>query len=460
MKERNSRLSQYEYEEIQKHIRGEVADQRFSGYELEFMQHIGNMTPEQFEQELRDASISFHAGIDPRPRVQVPTPELETILEYGYKTTHEIRSDHSLRPIRLPYEASIGIHPSTPANLRPASGYIVHKDWMETELKAAAEVIESENLEDAFPELLQSQGRLADMREGRGPVNLYGGIEVVLRPEVAERTRYLEGDSLNTKGIPTPMVGNDIDSVQYALFGGTERRDMVTELLYGHWKGDHGASRRHMMMMSPPGFGAERPIRVKKGQYMEALIAGSFDSGDVEEVVIDSMEYIPLQWIDQRKPQQGRKQQVYGGVERMGQRRMEIPALAHLDDENKLIEKLGFTPAEAKIAKEVAKEYLVAGEDAPGVFREEFKVFAVLALQDTLQKKGIKLTVKTRSGRDVFDPKTLFPEAGDGATAEEALTMRVEARIRAAVRERIAEAGREAQKAASSNSDTKERAVA
>jgi hypothetical protein len=117
MKERNLRLSQYEYEEIQKHIRGEVADQRFSGYELEFMQHIGNMTPEQFEQELRDASISFHAGIDPRPRVQVPTPELETILEYGYKTTHEIRSDHSLRPIRLPYEASIGIHPSTPAHL-------------------------------------------------------------------------------------------------------------------------------------------------------------------------------------------------------------------------------------------------------------------------------------------------------------------------------------------------------
>ena len=458
MRDRNSRLISREYEQIQKHIRGESADPRFRGYEIEFLQHLGNMTPEQFEQEFRDATISFHAGIDPRPRVQVPIPEFETILEYGYKTTHEIRSDHSLKPIRLPYEASIGIHPNTPANLRPASGYIVHQDWLETELKAASEIIEAENLEDASPELLKSRGRLKDMIDGRGSVEIYGGAEVILRPEVAERTRYLEGDSLNTKGTPTPMVGNDIDSIQYALTGGTDSKDMVTELLYGHWKKDHGASMRHMTMMSPPGFGAERPIRAKNSQYMEALIAGSFDSGDIEEVVIDGLDYVPYSWVMQRKPEPGRKQEVYGGQDRAG--RIKAPQFAHFSDEKHLTEKMGFSPAEAKIAKEIVDENLFVDPGKPGRFNKEHSALAAIAMKKTLDSKGIKLRVKTDGGVDVFDPKVLFPEAPDGATAEEAIVMRVEARLREMVRNKIAEAGREAQKAASSLSDAREKVVA
>lgn len=447
MRDSNANLAKTQYEQIQKHIRGEVADPRFKGLELEFMQHLGQMTPEQFEQELKDAAISFHAGLDPRPRVQVPIPEFTTILEHGYKTTHEIRSDHSARPIRLPYEATLGIHPNTPANLRPASGYVIHKDWTEAELRKASEIIEAEGLTDASPELLQGGERLRQIREGRGPVEIYGGLEVVLRPEVGERTRYLEGDSLNTKGIPTPLVGNDIESIQYALSGGSDYKDTAVELLYGHWKKDHGATRRHMVEMPPPGFGSA-PVRAKNSNYMEALIAGSFDAGDIEEIVVSDTDYVPYEWIFESKPQPGRKQQVYGGQVQSG--RITAPQLKHLFDEKQLAEKLGLTPAEAKIGMEIVKEKLFASEGQPGSFNKEHRALAAIAMSNRLKSRGIKLTVKTRGGVDIFDPKALFPESGDGATAEEAVVMRVEANLREMVRAKIAEAGRKAQEQASS----------
>jgi DNA polymerase III epsilon subunit-like protein len=453
---RNASLARTQYEQIQKHIRGEIADSRFMGLELGFMQHLGSMTPEQFEQEFRDATISFHAGIDPRPRVQVPIPELTTILEHGYKTTHEIRSDHSSRPIRLPYEAKIGIHPNTPANLRPASGYIVHKDWTETELKAASDAIEAENLTDASPELLQNiTDRMRQMKDGRGPVEIYGGTEIILRPEVGARTRYLEGDSLNTKGVPTPLLGNDIESIQYALTGGDDWKDTVVELLYGHWKKDHGATTRHRTQSTGPGLA---PVRSKNSNYMEALIAGSFDSGDIEEIILPATDYVPYEWIFDSKPMPGRKQQVYGGQSESGIVR--APQFKHLSDEKHLIEKLGFSPEEAKIAKQIVDEKLSARSGTPGAFNKEHRALAAIAMRDRLQSRGIKLKIKTPGGVDIFDPKALFPDAGDGATAEEAIVMRVEARLREMVRERIAEAGRAAQKAAGSISGPKEKVEA
>jgi DNA polymerase III epsilon subunit-like protein len=447
MRDSNAAVAKSQYEQIQKHIRGEVADPRFKGLELEFLQHLGQMTPEQFEQELKDASISFHAGLDPRPRVQVPIPEFTTILEHGYKTTHEIRSDHSAKPIRLPYEATLGIHPKTPANLRPASGYVVHKDWTEAELRKASEIIEDENLTEASPELLQGGERLRQIREGRGLVEIYGGLEVILRPEVGERTRYLEGDSLNTKGIPTPLVGNDIESIQYALNGGNDYKDVLVERLYGHWKKDHGATRRHAVEMPPPGFGSA-PVRAKNSNYMEALIAGSFDAGDIEEIVVSGTDYVPYEWILESRPQPGRKQQVYGGQPQSG--RITAPQFNHLFDEKQLSEKLGLTSAEAKIAIDIVKESLNAVEGQPGLFNKEHRALAAIAMSNRLKSRGIKLTVKTPGGVDILDPKALYPESGDGATAEEAVVMRVEARLREMVRAKIAEAGRKAQENAAS----------
>jgi hypothetical protein len=448
-REENSKFARRIYESIQKQIRGEENEltNQFKGYELDFVQHLAGMTPEQFEQEVRDAAISFHAGIDPRPRVQVPHMELANILEYGYKTTHEVRSDHSAKGIRLPYEASIGIHPKTPANLRPASGYVVHKDWLEAELKAVAEEIELEKLEGASPELFKPKGRGKDIRRSRGVVHVYGGVEVILRPEVAERTKYLEGDTLNTRGFPTPMTSNDIDSIQYALFQAAEQRDKVTELLYGHWKKDHGASRRHMQEMSPPGFGEPRLQSAKNSSpYMEALIAGSFDSGDIEEIVLENMDYIPWQWLDPDKPKPGRQQEVTGGWKNPAY--TSAPQLDHLSDIKHLTEKMGFSPAEAKIAQEILRNNLTIEDGKAGIFQTEQEFLALTSLQKKLQSRGIKLTVKNDRGLDIFDPKSLNDSGA--ATAEEAIVMNVESRLRKMVRDRIAEAGKKAQEQASS----------
>ena len=443
-----------QYQEIQAHLRGEKGDFRFINYDVNFLEHIRQMTPEQFAQEVRDANISFHAGIDPRVRVQVPIPELTSILANGYKTTHELRSDHSGKSIRIPYEASIGIHPKTPANLRPASGYIVHQDWLEAELQAASKDIEAQGLENTHPELLASGQTLNIVKKGRGPVELYGGIEIVLRPEVAERTRYLHGDSLNTKGSPTPMTGTDITSIQKGLMINFEAGNSLTELLYGHWSKNHGASHRHMIRDAesmPKGAYYSGPETWKNEAYMEALIAGSFDSGDIEEVVMPGLDYVPYSWISgsESRPQLGRAQQTYGGQVATG--RVYPPAIDHLQDEKILIEKLGFTPEEAKIGARIAKDKFFVEDNKPGVIRRETHLFAAIAMKEALEKRGIKFTVKHEKGYDVFDPKTVYRDAPDGATVKEAIVLSIEEFLKRMVREEIAEAGRKAQQQASSS---------
>jgi DNA polymerase III epsilon subunit-like protein len=443
-----------QYQEIQAHLRGEKGDFRFINYDVNFLEHIRQMTPEQFAQEVRDANISFHAGIDPRVRVQVPIPELTSVLANGYRTTHELRSDHSGKSIRLPYEASIGIHPKTPVNLRPASGYIVHQDWLEAELQAASKDIEAQGLENTHPELLASGQTSNLVKAGRGPVELYGGIEVILRPEVAERTRYLHGDSLNTKGSPTPMTGTDITSIQKGLMINYEAGNTLTELLYGHWSKNHAASHRHMIRDAesmPKGAYYSGPETWKNENYMEALIAGSFDSGDIEEVVMPNLDYVPYNWISgsESRPPLGRAQQTYGGQVETG--RVFPPAINHLRDEKILIEKLGFTPEEAKIGARIAKEKFFVESGQPALLRREAHLFAAIAMKETLEKKGIKFTVKHSKGYDVFDPKTVYSDAPDGATVKEAIVLSIEEFLKRMVREEIAEAGRKAQQQASSS---------
>ncbi len=442
-----------QYQEIQAHLRGEKGDFRFINYDLGFLEHLRQMTPEQFAQEVRDANISFHAGIDPRVRVQVPIPELTSVLANGYKTTHEVRSDHSPKAIRLPYEASIGIHPKTPANLRPASGYIVHQDWLEAELQAASKDIEAQGLENAHPELLARGETLNIVKKGRGPVDIYGGIEVVLRPEVAERTRYLHGDSLNTKGSPTPMTGTDITSIQKGLMINYEAGNSLTELLYGHWSKNHGASHRHMIRDAesmPKGAYYSGPETWKNETYMEALIAGSFDSGDIDEIVMSGLDSVPFNWVfdSEAKPRGMRTQQTYGATPATG--RVYPPAISHLRDEKQLIEKLGFTPEEAKIGARIATDKFFAEDGQPSWIRREVHLFAAIEMKEALEKKGIKFTLKHEKGLDVFDPKIVYPDAPDGSTIKEALVMAVEEHLKSVVREEIAEAGRKAQEQASS----------
>jgi hypothetical protein len=58
---------------------------------------------------------------------------------------------------------------------------------------------------------------------------------------------------------------------------------------------------------------------------------------------------------------------------------------------------------------------------------------------------------KHSKGYDVFDPKTVYSDAPDGATVKEAIVLSIEEFLKRMVREEIAEAGRKAQQQASSS---------
>lgn len=369
------------------------------GYPIEFIAHVSNMSPVELKQNIRDAVIDFHSGLDPRVRIQTPRQELKSILENGYKTVHGInQSDHSQTPIRTMFETYNGIHPDVPAELRPASGYIIHKDWEEREIKDADKMLEGIGTDDSFPELVQN----VPSRKGRGNVDIYGHLEITLRPEVANRTRYIMGDSLNNwidtdnPAASTPLVGTNIDSIEGALLTAQDGRHTALELLHGAWSKNHGQSTRHDNGRIP--------------HYIEALVSGSFDKNDIESVSINLSD-IPLNWLDfdvsrpiagVRQPRQD--ETLNSSSLRQIGRLIGLPDFSTSQPEE--LKKLGFDEKSIDHIKGSGARLL----SESGIGGEALQIARAVAadkVKETLTQDGIELKVRNKAGFDISDPEVL-----------------------------------------------------
>lgn len=355
------------------------------GMELDFMAHIAEMSEDELEQEVIDAISEFHAGIDPRPHVQVWQGDLTRIIQHGYKTTHQVKSDHSNSPMRRVYEAEIGIHPDVADTMRPASGYMVHTDWLNAEDRAAADLVQAIPGADSEINLPEFASR-EKAELNRGPVHVYGGAEIVLRPETSARTFYGYGDSLSMRYTPVGVDSVDPDEIARPIaYGGTTSAENMLDLLHGKWKGDYSSIR----------YEPNSPNRT----YYEALIVGGFDAADIQEVIIPSPDAIPLESLFEPDslPEQ-RNQSITG---QNIDTKSTIPSFSKMTEPQYWVDNAGVSVEDAEtITKEIKEKELLSVGSNMNLAR----LLAADKIRKQLEAAGAKMTVRNRDGMDFFDP--------------------------------------------------------
>lgn len=250
----------------------------------------------QLEQLIRDTSVDELLDIleeqatefmssDIEIRVRTSPERLEGILVDGrYRTIHEVES--RLRPdghkvsapteARVLYEERLGVAEGTPPGLRPASGYIVHPDWV-TDARERFKLANDDREPTEFDELPLNAGDL----DG------YGGVEIVLNPGVKGRSAFARGDSFNGQTDPVRFDETDPLAIANALVTGQsvneeDFNNSVVRMLEASISGDF--SDIHLTRGELPMRGGEKLPALHS--YIEALIPGGFTVDEIDEIVM------------------------------------------------------------------------------------------------------------------------------------------------------------------------------
>lgn len=258
---------------------------------------------------LEDAAVDLHGGLgDGQLAVAVPEYRLEMLFGDGsYKTQHvlteEMNSGGIGRPspnspagMRKEYELLQGLDPSTPSELRPASGYIAHPDMLEQE--------KSEQLArlDATGKSIPDDTSLLPLTTARGDTGSlegsnpganggYGAVHVVLKDDVKDRVIVTRGDALNSQSQPVALDETDRTLIINSILGVTQSAGPLADdeaavaslnflnLLEARRTGSFGRAN------AVNGFTPDAPdATLNPTWYYEAAIAGSFEIDEVAEI--------------------------------------------------------------------------------------------------------------------------------------------------------------------------------
>jgi hypothetical protein len=271
---------------------------------------IRNSTDAEIAAAVEKAIQEYSAGFDRKVRIALEMDELADMVASGrYKTTHEADSEASPPDTRRKLELQWGYDLDTPAEERPASGFLNHK---------VHDTIRQDYIDDAPPHMrIPFQNRdhtlLADSDTIRpsGTATLagkwgYGELEVVLRTDVSHRSALLHGDSARGARRPAKLNTTDPGELLAATldgdpdaFGGGQEPGRVAELLHASLTGEwEGVGPNAGPRFSTQGTGGRPDTsiavagRARNTGYVEALVHGSFDLDDIDHV------RIPLQTLN------------------------------------------------------------------------------------------------------------------------------------------------------------------
>jgi hypothetical protein len=387
--------------------------------------YLESHTDEEFVADLAKALRIWHDDEENDLSVAIPYgPAFDGFLEEGYKTTHEVTSDHSGEDIRGDYEVSQGVPRDAPESVRPASGF-VHAG-------ATKRHLAKKNDEDFVPgrDHPDRDHTLTDLHHQRvmNGKGIYGQIHLVLNPDVKERTKAGEGDSLNYSVRGAPMVGATdeelVDSF-LAVDGGKGAKDRVQF---------DKIKRALELVIDGPGENQENIGYREQGthdeeqklgghNYVEAMIYGSFDIDDVAEIRIPptvwtarSLGHTPMRSMT---PSYGRDgtpaDQALMGVLQTGR------DIKDLDPEiEELIRKaLIETPEQVRDAMRNT-QFIVVMDNLASMRKRADMLAAVRA-----KNKEVKVTFLSEKGIDMDDASILFGAEGVGKTVEQVYQARL-----------------------------------
>ena len=230
---------------------------------------MSTRTREQVGETIAKAAMTWHRGFDRRPRVALDAEELDNLITSGKHARPDIpEGDNSAVAMRKYYDLRNGFDINTPTSDRPVSGHLYHAAHDDT-INDLVTSLDGPNLE-----------RLPDFFDPQGPApwgdsaQMGGDIDVVLRPEVSNRTHYGFGDAMARGAIPVPMNSNNADEI---LAANTPRWNQGTE------NGPFSNTRKMHDLLKAGITGNYRDLN-SDGEHHEAQILGGIELDDVEFV--------------------------------------------------------------------------------------------------------------------------------------------------------------------------------
>jgi hypothetical protein len=341
-------------------------EQRRDALHPDLVQHIIDTDSDDLIAEMEASALAFHQGIDKSIRVRIKPDAVFGMLEDGvYRTTHD---DQAIGPmsdeaVRRSYEESLGLPEGVEAGSRPASGYVTHEALVEY----AKELFEKKNGRPPTEfDILQFT---------EGDATPYGHIEMILHPEVAERSVYGRGDSLNNSSRPALMEDATDLEIMNALLGcnnGEKSLNLPQGLAYLEASRTDDFSRITNPKAVWEGWDGEDPYDRPRldTKYIEALVSGSFDTSEIKEVKVGPQGRIPSVEVTKATIAEFYSPE---GLRSAGMTEEEIAFIS----ENGLIPKLGSTSnaekypggkwiaevTEIRMAKQLEDQFLAAGAE-------------------------------------------------------------------------------------------------
>lgn len=215
-------------------------------------------------------------------KIEYETKTAKNDLEIGQR--FKFKKGSSADNYRLKYEEEIGIPADTPAVLRPVTGYVVNKSHIEEKKKRVQKTGSGNYGTDAIFEI-QDKDVIGD------GLTASGEIEVVLRPETANRVAYGRGNSFDTRHQPVLLDSTEREDIVNAvtisdgLNKDDDNLDAMLHLLgsskdknYSHV----GAKRDSNGRMKP--VGKIDPSDDREHEVFEANILGGFSKDEVEGI--------------------------------------------------------------------------------------------------------------------------------------------------------------------------------
>lgn len=179
--------------------------------------------------------------------------------------------------LKKAFESTVGIPPSSEKFLRPSSGFVISKSQLESKRKKA-----KENGWNSGPDSIYE---LEDSDEFGDGLTAYGDIQIILRPEVAQRTSYMRGDPMSSGGRPVLMDSDNREDILDAILkaDGPNKKshmaDAVLNLLSARLKKDKAESITTSRKTKP---GSNSTV--KSNTQMNAQILGGYGASDIEGI--------------------------------------------------------------------------------------------------------------------------------------------------------------------------------
>jgi hypothetical protein len=311
------------------------------------------------------------------------------------------RAGRSADAFRGEYNSRIGISKSTPNSAKPVSGYVVHRSHNEEKKRQIAASGKGNIGSDAIFEI----GDTDVVGDG---LTALGEIEVILKPEVSDRTSYGRGEALQSAHRPVSMNSSDADDIADALFNadGISSKEQNTEAML-HLLGAKmdknfssvGASRDENGKMSPVGM---VDSGARGHEPFEAQILGGFKKNEVEGI------HYP-----------------YSKVSKIAESE-DISDVVSQNSMKSKLEKLGFTP------EEIAYFYSMSGgkpiNTASMTKLKEYR--AAKKIKEQYEGMGIGYVKFAHpQGINIENPRSYDKTANQNARVDEILKKAIDAEI-------------------------------